>query len=112
RDELLGQSLDVLLPEDVRTTHFTGTGPELAGTRRDGTSFPAEVGLSHIETQQGSMAIAFVSDVTERKRAERELRQSEERFRRLFEADIIGILISDGEHILESNDHFLRMLGY
>jgi two-component system, cell cycle sensor histidine kinase and response regulator CckA len=51
-------------------------------------------------------------DITERKRAERALRQSDARFRRLFEADIIGILITDGEHILETNDHFLHILGY
>ena len=100
KDELLGQPLALLLPEDV------------AGMRRDGTSFPAEVSLSHVETQQGSMSIAFVSDITERERAERDLRLSEERFRRLFEADIIGIVISDGRDIFESNDQFLRMLGY
>ena len=112
RDELLGRPLALLLPEEIPTIHPKGRGPDLAGTRRDGTSFPAEVGLSHIETQQGTMAIAFVSDITERKRAERDLRQSDERFRHLFEADIIGIMISNGQDILESNDHFLRMLGY
>ena len=52
-------------------------------------------------------------DVTEGKRAERALRESEAKIRRLVDANIIGIFIWDFEgRIIEANDAFLRMVGY
>ena len=52
-------------------------------------------------------------DVTERKRAEKALRESEAKIRRLVDANIIGIFIWDFEgRIIEANDAFLRMVGY
>jgi PAS domain S-box-containing protein len=52
-------------------------------------------------------------DVTRRKRAEKEMRRSEERFRRLFESNTISIVVANlaGE-TLEANDVYLSMLGY
>ena len=76
---------------------------------------PIDVAISRVPLELNGERVGFVStfrDIGERKRAEQALRQSDERFRRLFEADIIGILITDGERILECNDHFLHMLGY
>ena len=52
-------------------------------------------------------------DVTERKRAEQALRESEAKIRRLVDANIIGIFIWDLDgRIIEANDAFLRMVGY
>jgi PAS domain S-box-containing protein len=52
-------------------------------------------------------------DLTERKRAEQVLRESEAKIRRLVDANIIGIFIWDFEgRIIEANDAFLRMVGY
>ena len=52
-------------------------------------------------------------DLTEHKRAEEALRESEAKIRRLVEANIIGIFIWDFEgRIIEANDAFLRMVGY
>ncbi len=87
--ELVGQPLALLLPDEVKGRHSRhlehyfaeprirpmGLGLDLRGVCRDGKTFPVEVSLSHIETRQGPMAIAFVNDVTERRRAEREIRQ-------------------------------------
>ena len=51
--------------------------------------------------------------MTERKRAEKALRESEAKIRRLVDANIIGIFIWDFEgRIIEANDAFLRMVGY
>jgi len=59
-------------------------------------------------------AIVFnFRDVTERKKAEETLRASEARFRRIFDANIVGFLLWDKNgDILEANDHFLSMVGY
>ncbi len=54
-----------------------------------------------------------VQDVTDRKQSEEALKESESKFRRLSESNIIGVLLATttGE-ILEANDEFLRMVGY
>jgi hypothetical protein len=83
RDELAGQPVEMLVPEGVRDAHPghraeyaadprprpMGAGMELAGRRRDGTTFPAEISLSAIDTDQGILVSAAVRDVTGRRRA-------------------------------------------
>jgi signal transduction histidine kinase len=95
RAELLGRSVELLVPErakffanpDVRTT---GLGGELSGRRKDGSEFPLEVGLSTIQTPRGPFVLASVIDLTERRRAEDGLRASRLQLRlltgRLLEA--------------------------
>jgi PAS domain S-box-containing protein len=80
---------------------------------RDGT--PIHMAVSCGPLQLNGEVIGIVNslrDISARKQAERALRESDARFRRLFEADVIGIVVSDGEDVIEANDHFLRMLGY
>ena len=91
RDELVGQSLEMLVPERLATGHaahrasyFTsprsrmmGHGLQLFGRRRDGIEFPVEVGLSHITTEDGPLGIALITDISERVNLERSARQAE-----------------------------------
>jgi PAS domain S-box-containing protein len=84
REELLGQPLEILVPENLRARHAEhhktyfanmqsrpmGTGLDLEGRRKDGTRFPVEIGLSVIETAEGKLGAAFVSDITQRKQLE------------------------------------------
>jgi PAS domain S-box-containing protein len=84
RKELLGQPLDILIPEEARGRHVQhhrayfadmqnrpmGIGLTLEGRRKDGSNFPVEIGLSGIETSAGKLAVAFISDITQRKRME------------------------------------------
>jgi PAS domain S-box-containing protein len=96
RGELVGQPVEMLVPDAVRPVHPghragyvadaqprpMGAGMELAGRRRDGSTFPAEISLSAIDTDEGILVTAAVRDVTERLevQAERErLRTQAER---------------------------------
>ncbi len=87
QEELLGERIEILLPESKRSAHrgmredyFThprirpmGIGLDLAGRRKDGSEFPVEVSLSYLELEQGVFAIAFISDISQRKQLEGQL---------------------------------------
>jgi PAS domain S-box-containing protein len=84
RDELIGQTVEILLPERFQKVHVghranylveprirpMGLGLELAGRRKDGTEFPIEIGLGFTETDGEVLAMSFITDITERKQAE------------------------------------------
>jgi PAS domain S-box-containing protein len=86
RQELVGQMVEMLVPEAARPVHPghraeymadprprpMGEGMELTGRRRDGTTFPAEISLSAIDTDEGILVTAGVRDVTERLEAQAE----------------------------------------
>ena len=86
REELVGQPVEMLVTERFRDSHRSvragyfadprtrpmGAGQELFGRRRDGGGFPAEISLSSIETDGGTLAIAAIRDVSERVVAARE----------------------------------------
>jgi PAS domain S-box-containing protein len=89
--ELVGQPIEVLLPQRFRERHqahrgaffsapssrVMGRGMEIAGRRKDGTEFPADVSLNVVRTRRGNLVIAFVTDITERRAMEREARRKE-----------------------------------
>ncbi len=80
--------------------------------RKDGSRVPVLVGGAGLE-EGGKQSIGFVLDLTERKRAEAVLRESEARVRHLIDANIIGIFIGDFDgNIVDANDTYLRLLGY
>jgi PAS domain S-box-containing protein len=86
---LVGQPIDRLVPSSFRHPHVQhrteyfarprprqmGVDFDLFGQRKDGTTFPIEVSLNHVATPAGGLAIAFVTDITARKRAEAALQE-------------------------------------
>jgi two-component system cell cycle sensor histidine kinase/response regulator CckA len=89
--ELIGSRIETLLPESVRERHVghrtrffrqldarpMGIGMDLAGRRKDGTEFPAEISLSPVLTENGQRVYATVIDITARKALENELLQAQ-----------------------------------
>ncbi len=100
RSELVGQSVEVLLPERFRKIHPAhrreynahatmrpmGIGLELYGKRKDGSEFPVDIMLNSIQTASGPFVLSVIRDVTRQKEAEEILRQAEERFHLLVES--------------------------
>jgi PAS domain S-box-containing protein len=92
RAELLDQPLEILLPDRIREAHVThradyfaeprvrpmGIGLDLSGRHKDATEFPVEISLSHVAAPDGGAAIAFITDITERKRLEVQLQHQRE----------------------------------
>ena len=123
RDELIGQPVEVLVPNAVRDVHPShragyvadprprpmGAEMELAGRRRDGTTFPAEISLSAIDTEEGILVSAAVRDVTQRQQAAETAAQLASIIQSSYDA-VIGKTL---DHVITSwNPGAERLYGY
>jgi len=120
RSELLGQSIEKLVPERFRAAHpghrgayfgdphtrSMGAGRDLFGLRKDGSEVPLEIGLNPLQTGEGAFVLAAVVDITERKRAE-------ERFRLVVEsAPNAMLMVDDKGKIVLVNAQAEKLFGY
>ena len=93
-EELLGREVDDLVPNEVRVRHAhhranfcahpltrpMGSGLQLQGQRKDGTRFPVEISLSPYESAEGFRIGAIIRDVTDRVKAEEQIRALHARY--------------------------------
>ncbi len=120
REEMLGQPVELLMPDRFRTKHTghrgqffgqpqartMGAGLELHARRKDGTEFPVEISLSPLDTEDGMLAMSTIRDITERKNAEQE-------FKALLEAapDAMVIVNREGK-IVRINSQVTKIFGW
>jgi PAS domain S-box-containing protein len=90
RAELLGQTGEILFPEELRKNHRAylkafladpkvgsmDVGSELFGQRKDGGQFPVEISMSPLETEEGTLVSSSIRDISERRRFESSLREA------------------------------------
>jgi two-component system sensor histidine kinase UhpB len=81
--------------------------------KKDGTVFPVEISGSVFELNGRGMILAVHRDITDRKRAEDALRESDERYKALFDRSLDLVYITDLEgRFIDANDAALNRLGY
>ena len=85
---------------------------ESALVRRDGSVIPVEVSARLIEHDGQPMVISIVRDITKRKRAEEELRESEEKYRALVESSTAAIILYQDEWLVSANPAAERITGF
>ncbi len=128
REALIGQAVEMLVPERFRNKHpghrtaffanpssrAMGVGRDLYGLHKDGREFPIEIGLNPIEAEDGLLVLASIIDITERKRSEDEIRESEERFRLMVESvrDYGIIMLDPDGRVASWNLGAERIKGY
>jgi PAS domain S-box-containing protein len=126
RDELLKQPVEALIPERFWGQHRhhrssysahpqfrpMGVGLELYGMRKDGTEFPLEISLSPQRTKDGVLISSTIRDITDRKKVEDALRQSEASFRALVEGNYGVCRVGLDGALLMVNPALVALLGY
>ena len=122
-EELRGMSMYELVPHDrdgvdaniwhvlEKRSHYIG---ERSYRRKDGQLVDVEVSASTIEHDGGRLLCCVARDISERKRAEEKLRESEERHRAVVEQSVEGIYLFEPHEgrVLESNRAFEELTGY
>jgi two-component system, LuxR family, sensor kinase FixL len=114
REELIGQAIEILVPERFRAEHpahraqfltapearTMGAGRELFARRKDGSEFPVEIGLSPIQSLEGILVLTVIVDVSARRQAEADARQYREELARFGRVEILGELAASLAHEL------------
>lgn len=120
RTELIGQFVEELLPVRYRKNHPAfrnsffdspkvrpmGAGRDLFGLKKSGVEFPVEIGLNPVVTADGTLVLASIIDITERKKAE-------QRFRLVVESAPNAMVLVNWEGTISFvNEQTEKLFGY
>jgi len=126
RGELIGQKIEMLVPERYRRQHHhhrqnfaetpktrrMGADLDLYGRRRNGSEFPVEISLSPVSTEKGMFVLSAIRDISDRKRIAEELRRANEELHRRtteqlgeYRSRLASIIDSSEDAILSKDLH-------
>lgn len=126
KKELLGQKVEILLPNNLQDRHvkhrgaylkdptprLMGAGRDLFGRRKDGSVFPIEISLSHVKIEEQIAVIAYISNIRWRKEQEEKLRHEKELAQMYLEmAGSIIMVMDSNEHVTLINREGALILG-
>ncbi len=118
REELVRQSIEMLMPERFRKAHGRhqhdywkesqtrpmGIGLDLVGQSSDGREFPVEISLSPLQFAGRELVVSSVRDISKRIRTQKNARLREERFLHLIDSLPICISYTDKQHRYQLNN--------
>jgi two-component system sensor kinase FixL len=126
-DEVVGRNVNMLMPSPYREEHdrylwrylqtgdarIIGSGREVTGLRRDGTTFPLHLSVGEMRLGEERKFTGIVHDLSERVRLEERLRASEEQWRSIIESAVDAIVVIDEGGLIEAfNPAAERLFGY
>jgi len=125
--ELEGKNVDILVPDALRGTHekhrtkyhkhpterVMGAGLDLFAQHKDGTTFPVEISLGHIDFEGTPLAIAYINNITTRKQVMEAVEEGKSRLASIIDTAVDGIITISKRGLVESiNPAAARLFGY
>lgn len=127
-EEVVGRVLsEIIIPHQYVKAHDngmkhymkTGEGPvlnkqfEITGLNRNGNEFPIEISIIPIKQNGEMFFCSFIQDISERKKAEANLKSQEEKYRNIIANMNLGLVVVDNDRIIQfANQSFLSISGY
>jgi len=115
-------AMDMIAPDDrnrtalaIRNVLETGSTKhrEFRALRKDGSTFPVSIYSSPVVRDGDIVGLrGIIIEITDIKRAEEKIRESEQNYRLLFETATEGILVAQGDRMVHVNPALVRLLGY
>ena len=122
----MGETVELLLPDEYKSGHphlrkrymsesstdtrsEHGIGRNLSGKRKDGSVFPVEIALNRINSDEGTITLASIMDITRRRALEQELEQRNQEVARSKTLAIVGRMASMVAHDLRNPLSSIKM---